>query len=194
MSFKKCPLLSLHVCIVVTFSLNYEKGSARTLNPTIKNYALEPPLFGAVAGVSPSRCAMDRPRPGGTTLVIMVSSVPGKYDLRQQMSFHYAFLINGPFLSTYQSSMLWNLPAIFIDSFWQVALHVCVKINIPYKESSLINVLHILLIIWNVEMRLLTNITHGIVKRYEKKKESNCIVTRWIAAACSSIWLVWWMR
>jgi hypothetical protein len=117
MSFKKCPLLSLHVCIVVTFSLNYEKGSARTLNPTIKNYALEPPLFGAVAGVSPSRCAMDRPRPGGTTFLIMVSSVPGKYDFHRHTLFHYPFLSHATFLTTYLLTMLSSLHVIFIGPF-----------------------------------------------------------------------------
>ena len=33
----------------------------------------------SIAGVSPIRGAMDRPRPGGTTLVIMVTPEPGKY-------------------------------------------------------------------------------------------------------------------
>ena len=29
----------------------------------------------------PNRSAMERPRPEGTTIVIMVTSVPGKYEL-----------------------------------------------------------------------------------------------------------------
>ena len=37
----------------------------------------------SIAGVSPIRGAMDRPRPGGTTLVIMVTPEPGKYARAQ---------------------------------------------------------------------------------------------------------------
>lgn len=35
------------------FFFSFMKGTARTLVPTTKNYALEPPRFGVVAGVSP---------------------------------------------------------------------------------------------------------------------------------------------
>ena len=35
--------------------------------------------------------AMERPRPGGTTLVIMVASEPGKYDLFRFFTFTYSF-------------------------------------------------------------------------------------------------------
>ena len=71
-------------------------GSARTHNPTSKNFALEPPQFGAVAKVSPSRCAMDRPRLEGTTLLIMVSPVPGKYEVQYNSLRLFTILIPTP--------------------------------------------------------------------------------------------------
>ena len=50
------------------------KGLARTQIPTNKNNDVEFPTFGA----------MEQPRPGGTTFVIVVkTSRPGKYALMQ---------------------------------------------------------------------------------------------------------------
>jgi len=51
----------------------------RTQFPTTKNYTPELTAFGIIARVSPDRSAMVKPRPGGTSLLIKVSSEPGKY-------------------------------------------------------------------------------------------------------------------
>ena len=48
------------------------RGLARTQFPTNINYALEFPTFGEIAGVNQLRGAMEQPRPGGTTYMIMV--------------------------------------------------------------------------------------------------------------------------
>ena len=56
------------------------QGIARTQSPLRTNYALESPTFVAIAGVNPPGGAMDRPRPGRTSLLIRVLPVPGKYD------------------------------------------------------------------------------------------------------------------
>jgi len=63
---------------MVTIDFIYQ-GTARTQSPTTKNYTPESTTFVSIAGVSPIRGAMDKPRPGGTTLVIMVTPEPGKY-------------------------------------------------------------------------------------------------------------------
>ena len=57
------------------------QGRARTQSPTTRNYAIEIPTFGEFARVSKARSAMAKPRRGWTTFVIMVSPLPGKYEL-----------------------------------------------------------------------------------------------------------------
>ena len=49
-----------------------DQGLARTQIPTNRNYAPEIPTFGEIAGVNRLRSAMEQPRPGVTTSVIMV--------------------------------------------------------------------------------------------------------------------------
>ena len=49
-----------------------DQGLARTQIPTNRNYAPEFPTFGEIAGVNQLRSAMEEPRPGVTTSVIMV--------------------------------------------------------------------------------------------------------------------------
>ena len=46
-------LWALFLASLFSFFQFIKKGTARTLVPTTKNYALEPPRFGVVAGVSP---------------------------------------------------------------------------------------------------------------------------------------------
>ena len=58
-----------------------DQGKARTQSPTTTNYAVEFPTFGEIAGVSTSGVQWIKPRPGKTTFVIMVSPLPGKYEL-----------------------------------------------------------------------------------------------------------------
>ena len=48
------------------------KGLARTQIPTNKNNDVEFPTFGEIAGVNHPFSAMEQPRPGGTTFVIVV--------------------------------------------------------------------------------------------------------------------------
>ena len=59
--------------------VNHFQGIARTQSPTNKNYAPEVTHIWGDRRGQPNRSAMERPRPGGTALVITVSSVPGKY-------------------------------------------------------------------------------------------------------------------
>ena len=56
------------------------QGIARTQSPTTINYTPEFPTFGGIAGFSQYRSAMERPRPGGASLVIKATPAPGKYD------------------------------------------------------------------------------------------------------------------
>mgnify|MGYP006166755649 CR=1 FL=1 len=59
----------------------HDQGRARTQSPTTRNYAIEIPTFGEFARVSNSLSAMAEPRYGWTTFLIMVSPLPGKYEL-----------------------------------------------------------------------------------------------------------------
>ena len=65
----------------VILLLTVNQGRARTQSPTTRNYAIEIPTFGEFARVSKARSAMAKPRRGWTTFVIMVSPLPGKYEL-----------------------------------------------------------------------------------------------------------------
>jgi hypothetical protein len=58
----------------------HAQGTALTQSPTTRNYTPELSAFGIIARISPDRGAMVRPCPRGTSLVITVSPVPGKYD------------------------------------------------------------------------------------------------------------------
>ncbi|KZS19685.1 Uncharacterized protein APZ42_013862 [Daphnia magna] len=42
----------------------------------------------------PILSSMERPYPGGTTLVIMVASEPGKYDFCQYLAITHSFLVD----------------------------------------------------------------------------------------------------
>ena len=64
-----------------TWFSTLHRGRARTQSPTTRNYAVEIPTFGEFARVSKARSAMAKPRRGWTTFVIMVSPLPGKYEL-----------------------------------------------------------------------------------------------------------------
>jgi len=48
--------------------------------PTTRNYASEPTQLGSVAGVNLIGCAMIKPHPGETCLLIQVISMPGKFN------------------------------------------------------------------------------------------------------------------
>lgn len=70
------------VSFIAIISLEqHDQGRARTQSPTTRNYAIEIPTFGEFARVSNSLSAMAEPRYGWTTFLIMVSPLPGKYEL-----------------------------------------------------------------------------------------------------------------
>ena len=63
-------------------SLKHFLGGERERSPhTTRNYAIEIPTFEEFARVSKARCAMAKPRRGKTTFMIIVSPLPGKYEL-----------------------------------------------------------------------------------------------------------------
>ena len=64
---------------------NNFSGNARTQSPTNKNYALDSPPFGAIAGFSRNRSAMDGPRPGDSAFKITEFPVLGKYDFHTEI-------------------------------------------------------------------------------------------------------------
>ena len=76
---KRTPLQQYETQVFLPWT--NDQGRARTQSPTTRNYAVEIPTFGEFAEVNKSRSAMAEPRPGWTAFVIMVSPLPGKYDL-----------------------------------------------------------------------------------------------------------------
>src|SRR4029434_3839916 len=70
------------------------QGRARTQFPTTRNCAVEIPTFEEFAGVSTTGVQWPKPRPGQTTFLIIVSPLPGKYEL-YKTDLALAFLAKG---------------------------------------------------------------------------------------------------
>jgi len=76
-----CGYYYIKLLRIVVFFEQVDQGRARTQSPTTRNYAVEIPTFGEFAKVSTAESAMAEPRLGWTTFLIMVSPLPGKYEL-----------------------------------------------------------------------------------------------------------------
>lgn len=65
------------------FYLVKAQGRRERSSPLSKIVRSSLPNLGKSQRSAQSRCAMDKPHPEGTTLLIMVSSAPGKYAVKK---------------------------------------------------------------------------------------------------------------